>query len=184
MNIMFAPGSVGRPERNIHALKTFQALPLERLAAAMPWPVPSSPLAVRTNHHAQVLVVDDDESLRVVLADLLQEAGFCVVQAGDAKEALMILRANPSINGLVTDLSMPGLDGVALIHQARELSPNLPAILMTGYADHAAANATSPCGHFLVLRKPVQGECLIEHLELMIPDFQNVPSASTEQPTA
>jgi len=111
-----------------------------------------------------VLLVDDDASVRETLADLLEVGGFSIVQAVDAASALEILRRGSAIDVLVTDLSMPGDDGIALIREARRIRSGLPAILLTGYAEQAAATATIAGGHFRVLRKPVESDHLIEQV--------------------
>ena len=71
---------------------------------------------------------------------------------------------------LVTDLSMPGLDGVALIQQARRRQPGLRAILMTGHAGDAASLAVSGAlsGSFTLLRKPVAGPDLADRAAMLL----------------
>jgi CheY-like chemotaxis protein len=115
-----------------------------------------------------VLIVDDDLSVRETLADLLELEGYCPLQAGDAVEALMILRVEATVDALVTDLTMPGADGISLIRRAREFRSDLPAILLTGYAEEVTSVAMIAGGNFHVLRKPVESERLIEQLELLV----------------
>ncbi|MDR3534649.1 MAG: response regulator [Rhodopila sp.] len=116
----------------------------------------------------RILIVDDNESVRETLAEVLEVVGFCPVQAADAVEALMILRQESAIDALVTDLTMPGADGITLIRQAREINKDLPAILLTGYAEQVTSVATIAGGNFHVLRKPVEGERLIEQITLLL----------------
>ncbi len=116
----------------------------------------------------RVLVVDDDDAVRETLADLLEVAGYLPHQARDAGEALMILRQDPAIVALVTDLTMPGTDGIALIRQARSIRTDLPVILLTGYADQVTSVSTIAGGAFHVLRKPVHSERLIQQLERLV----------------
>jgi DNA-binding NtrC family response regulator len=115
-----------------------------------------------------ILIVDDNQSVRETLADLLELADFVPVQAADAAQALMILRARTDIDALVTDLSMPGADGITLIRQARAIKPDMPAILLTGYAEEVSSISTIAGGNFHVLRKPVESDRLIEQLLLLI----------------
>ena len=115
-----------------------------------------------------ILIVDDNEFVRETLADLLEIVGYRAVQAGDAVEALMILRQEIVIDALVTDLTMPGADGITLIRHAREIRQELPAILLTGYAEQVTSVTTIAGGNFHVLRKPVESERLIEQLELLV----------------
>jgi DNA-binding NtrC family response regulator len=116
----------------------------------------------------RILIVDDNEFVRETLADLLEIAGFCPVQAGDAADALIILQKEPVIDALVTDLTMPGADGITLIRQAREIKLNLPAILLTGYAEQVTSVAMIAGSNFHVLRKPVESERLIGKIELLL----------------
>lgn len=115
-----------------------------------------------------VLLVDDDEAVRETFAELLDDVGFRPLLAADAAEALVILRQPGAIDVLVTDLTMPGDDGIALIRKARALRSNLPAILLTGYAEQVTSVATIAGGNFHVLRKPVEGDRLIQQLELLV----------------
>ncbi len=74
---------------------------------------------------AHVLLVDDDALVAETLAAQLQEAGFAVHSAGDATQALAVLEAGAQVDCLVTDLSMPGLDGLGLIAQAQKAAAAL-----------------------------------------------------------
>jgi DNA-binding NtrC family response regulator len=115
-----------------------------------------------------VLLVDDDRAVRETLAELLDDVGFHAVQASDASEALLILRRDEAIDVLVTDLTMPGDDGISLIRQARAIRNDLPAVLLTGYAEEVTSVSTIAGGNFHVLRKPVESERLIQQLELLV----------------
>jgi len=128
---------------------------------------PSGP-SPRSMSKGRILIVDDDETVRETLADLLDMAGYCTLQAADALEALMIMRQYAAVVALVTDLTMPGADGILLIRHAREIKPNLPAILLTGYAEQITSAAAIAGGNFHVLPKPVESERLIEHLDQLV----------------
>jgi CheY-like chemotaxis protein len=92
---------------------------------------------------ARILIVDDDGSVREILAEILEDQGYCSIVAPDAAQALSILRRETAIDALVTDLTMPGDDGIALIRKARAIDNTLPAILLTGYAERIAPTAGS-----------------------------------------
>jgi CheY-like chemotaxis protein len=128
----------------------------------------SSPPVTASTSHGCILVVDDNQAVRETLADILEGDGFCPIQAADATQALMIMRDRNDIAALVTDLSMPGADGITLIRRARRIHPDLPAILLTGYAEETATVSTIAGGNYHVLRKPVQSELLIEQIFLLI----------------
>jgi signal transduction histidine kinase len=84
---------------------------------------------------ARVLLVDDDAAVREVLAREMTELGYQVMQASDALAALARLDAGEKVHLLVTDFSMPGMNGLLLTREARLRRPGLPVLLLTGYAD-------------------------------------------------
>jgi CheY-like chemotaxis protein len=116
----------------------------------------------------RVLLVDDNDSVRETLADLLESEGYKTVQANDAARAMMLMRSQPGFDVLVTDLSMPGADGITLIHQARQIQRALPAILLTGYAEQVTTVAVVAGSTFHVLRKPIGGERLVEQISALV----------------
>jgi len=83
-----------------------------------------------------VLVVDDEDVVRATLARAIRKLGPTVVGVASGEEALAIVReAKIHIDVVLTDLTMPGMNGVALAHALRELHPALPIVLITGYGD-------------------------------------------------
>ena len=79
-----------------------------------------------------ILVVDDVADVVANLRGFLVKAGFTVEMADSGDEALRKIVDDPRINTLVTDLAMPGLSGAALIARAKEVRPNLKALVITG----------------------------------------------------
>lgn len=79
-----------------------------------------------------VLVVEDESMIRLAACSVLEDAGFKVFEAADGEEGLVILRENPSIDLVFTDISMPRMDGLTMLMQARELRPGLKALLTSG----------------------------------------------------
>ncbi len=130
---------------------------LDRLAAKAPGA-----------RRGRILLVDDNDPVRETLADLLDWDGFETVQAADAAQAVMLIRRDPRFDVLVTDLSMPGADGITLIQQARQIQPDLPAVLLTGYAEKVTSVAVIDGGSVHVLRKPVEGDRLIEQISILM----------------
>lgn len=83
-----------------------------------------------------ILVVDDDERVGTVVADMARSVGFQVLTAVGARAALDLFEsAQPTIDALLTDFQMPEIDGEELIRLIRAKSPDLPAVIMTGYAE-------------------------------------------------
>jgi CheY-like chemotaxis protein len=130
--------------------------------AALPVTEPAS--------RGRILLVDDESMVREVLTDFLEDAGYVVMAAADGMQALALLDTGPAIAALVTDLSMPGMDGLAVIRAAQERYPSLPAVLLTGYAgeDAAMALGTSITGPVSLLRKPIRSVELLDSLSAML----------------
>ncbi len=80
----------------------------------------------------RILVVDDQESMRVLLQDLLEAVGYDVTLAEGGREALEIL-AEKSFDLVLSDLNMPGMDGTALLGEIKNRYPELPVVIITGY---------------------------------------------------
>ncbi|HVY17324.1 MAG TPA: response regulator [Rhodopila sp.] len=115
-----------------------------------------------------VLLTEDDMLVRETIADLLELDGFQVAKACNADEAMTILEADPqSVAILVTDLSMPGENGIALVKRVRGLRPGLPAIILTGVTEEPPCAGLEGRG-FCVLRKPVLGDDLAQHIKRLI----------------
>jgi CheY-like chemotaxis protein len=84
---------------------------------------------------ATILVVDDDELVRVSTSAMVEEAGFDVIEAADAFRALEVLSSSTPVSVMLTDQAMPGLNGLQLTAAAKKLRPDLPVILATGFAE-------------------------------------------------
>ena len=80
-----------------------------------------------------ILVVDDEPIVRMYAVDSLEDAGFIVVEAGDAEEALSLLDARPDIAVLFTDINMPGpMDGLDLARRVHAIRPDVQLIVTSG----------------------------------------------------
>lgn len=84
---------------------------------------------------ATILVVDDDPLISMSTTEMLEDLGHAVIEASSGKRALEIIQENGSIDLLITDHAMPGMTGVQLAERAKELRPELPILLATGFAD-------------------------------------------------
>jgi PAS domain S-box-containing protein len=116
-----------------------------------------------------LLLVDDEEIVRTVLAEQLRAEGYAVLTAPSGAAALDQLGRGVKVDVLVSDLSMPGMDGVTLVQEAHRLRPDLPAIVLTGFvtaaADLALGGALS--GNFSLLTKPVDAHRLADRIAVM-----------------
>jgi len=121
--------------------------------AAMPAATaPATPRAAGGSR-PRVLVVDDEESIRDLLAKTLALAEYDVDTAPDGRSALERLRLYP-YDLLIADLKMPGIDGLAVIREAKRLNANLPVIIITGYSTESAAIDAVNLGVAGYLTKP------------------------------
>src|SRR5215207_7653084 len=99
-----------------------------------PQPARTPQLPVGT-HALRVLVVDDESSIREMLSKTLALAEYQVETAPDASAALEMLRTSPiPYDLLIADLKMPGMDGISLIRQVKQLRSALPIIIITGFS--------------------------------------------------
>ncbi|HQT76531.1 MAG TPA: PAS domain S-box protein, partial [Rhodopila sp.] len=117
-----------------------------------------------------VLLVDDDPIVRDVLRLSLEDAGYAVLAAESGPAALACLGIGDKVDLIVSDLTMPGMDGITLIKAAQERRPRLPAVLLTGYAGDGAALAVGGAisGTFSLLRKPVSGTQLVDRISALL----------------
>ena len=118
----------------------------------------------------RVLLVEDDASVRATLAEQLQELGFRVLAAADGAAGLTLLMGGAEVAMLVSDLTMPGMDGVALIRAAQRMRPGLPAILLTGYVGGGAAldAAEGLDGPVSLMGKPVSASQLADRIATVV----------------
>jgi signal transduction histidine kinase/CheY-like chemotaxis protein len=113
---------------------------------------------------AKILLIDDEEIVRSITADMLRDIGYVVVEAGSASAALSVLISDQEVEALVTDYLMPIKTGAALIRELRTKGNRLPALLITGYA--AAGDDVPP--DVLRLGKPFKQRDLAAKLDELI----------------
>lgn len=113
---------------------------------------------------AAVCVVDDDEAVRMSLKSFLRSAGTPVRTFPSAEEFLNEMTQG-SVECLITDLHMPGMDGVALQQELNRQGRTYPVIVMTAYPTAAAKEASSQLGAAAFMAKPVDPEVLLECLD-------------------
>jgi CheY-like chemotaxis protein len=126
-----------------------------------------------------VLLVDDDAIVRDVLTLSLEDCGYAVLSADCGAAALSSLVSGERVDIIVSDLTMPGMDGLALIRAAQDRRPGLPAVLLTGYAGDGATLAVGGAisGAFSLLRKPVSGTQLIDRINALLASTKQTSGA-------
>lgn len=94
---------------------------------------------LRAEGRETVLVVDDEPTIRHLIDEVLDEAGYHVIEAGDGAAGLTILESGTPVDLLITDVGLPnGMNGRQVADAARVLRPNLKVLFITGYAENAA----------------------------------------------
>ncbi len=121
----------------------------------------------------RVLVAEDDDDVRKIIVTMLETAQCIVMSAPDGNTALKVFQENPGFDLVLTDVMMPGgMLGTELVEKIKEIQPDMPAILLTGYADSDISNPTDKSTTML-LRKPVNRKDLISKVA------QAIATAST-----
>lgn len=100
-----------------------------------------------------ILVVEDEKPLRIALCNLLQDEGFCILEAEDGKIALELMRDNRP-NLIITDLKMPKVDGMKLLKRIKEMDQSLPVIVITAYGTSSTAIDAMKHGAYDYITKP------------------------------
>ncbi|MBU1363373.1 MAG: sigma 54-interacting transcriptional regulator [Gammaproteobacteria bacterium] len=113
---------------------------------------------------AHVLVVDDDEDILKLLTMRLRAKGFRITAVGSAEQALAQIAVDPP-RVVVSDVRLPGLDGLALFEEIRRTRPTLPVILLTAHGNIPDAVAATSRGVFGYLTKPFDSQILLEKID-------------------
>ena len=117
----------------------------------------------------RILLVDDEPLIRMVAAEQLEELGYVVLQAGDAREAIQILETEPELDLLLTDVGLPnGMNGRQLADAARQRRPDLPVLFVTGYAENAVLNHGQLEAGMQVMTKPFDLDTLAQRARTLI----------------
>ena len=137
---------------------------------AKPPDAPAHRASARRSPQPTVLLVDDEAMVREVLAEQLGDAGYDVLQADRGEAALALLDRGEPIDLIISDLAMPGMNGIALLQAAHLRRPLTPAILLTGNVGEAASLAITGAlsGSFSLLRKPVSGPQLTDRIAALL----------------
>ncbi|HSW19020.1 MAG TPA: ATP-binding protein [Ramlibacter sp.] len=115
-----------------------------------------------------VLVVEDEKTIRVLIAEVLEEAGYVVVTAPDGPAGLRVLQSGRRVDLLVTDVGLPGgLNGRQVADAARLVRPDLKVLFITGYAENAATGRELLDQGMHVLAKPFEIIALAQKVRAM-----------------
>jgi EAL domain-containing protein (putative c-di-GMP-specific phosphodiesterase class I) len=120
----------------------------------------------------RVLIVDDQPLILSYLSRTLRSEGHDIVSAGDGQAALAQLKANPC-DLVISDLTMPQLDGLGFLRELRQSDPDLPVILITGNPDVASAQSAIEHRAFRYLTKPLRDTELHEVVQAALRTHQD-----------
>jgi putative nucleotidyltransferase with HDIG domain len=113
---------------------------------------------------ARLLLVDDDETIRLALSRFLRSRGFSATLAGRGTEAVEKLRQE-RFDLMICDVRMPGISGLEVVAQARELDPNLAIVMLSAVNDAPTATEAMSGGALDYLMKPVELTDLLDSIE-------------------
>lgn len=124
--------------------------------------------AIQEGDGQSVLLVEDDDSVRLLVRDVLEELGYRTFEAAEATQASEILRSGQHFDLMVSDVGLPGMNGRQLAEIARDHHPNLPILFITGYAENAAIRASFLGTNMAMITKPFQIDVLSAKISEML----------------
>ena len=138
-------------------------------------PASASPSPATISHPAEtLLLVDDEPMVRDVEAQILRQQGYTVLEAASAEEALQLARESAPIHLLITDLSMPGVDGLELTRQFRTMHPETPMLMVSGSLP-LLRDRTLGLDQFEFLEKPFAFNELVDKVRRILDAADSAP---------
>ena len=136
---------------------TTMCLYLPRYVGELATETTTAPAIAELGAGETVLIIDDEPTVRMLMSDVLAEAGYAVLAAPDGPAAMLILESDRRIDLLITDVGLPGgMNGRQVADAARVRRPGMKVLFVTGFAENAAVgNGHLPPG-MTVLTKPFQ----------------------------
>ncbi len=114
-----------------------------------------------------ILVVDDEDEARLGLSKLLSIKGYNVFTAANGIEALEVLRNN-SASIIITDIKMPGMDGLTFLREIKKLLPGVKVVIVTGYGEVETYLEAMNLGAIEFLHKPIEFNALFKVIKKVI----------------
>jgi FixJ family two-component response regulator len=122
---------------------------------------------VANSTEKHIIFVDDEPEVRKVVARTLEQAGFKVSCCSRAADCLQKLRSRPC-DLLITDVKMPGMDGIELLTKVKCIIPSLPVLVITGYGDIPMAVRALKAGASDFLEKPLKRESFLSAVQFTL----------------
>ena len=124
-----------------------------------------------------VLLVEDDDSVRLLVSDLLLELGYVALEAAEPEAALRMLDGSGRVDLMITDIGLPGMNGRQLAETARQRRPDLPILFLTGYAEVAASRGDLLGPAMAMVSKPFALDELSSRIREMLAAKVEMPEA-------
>ena len=126
--------------------------------------LPKGPSGLSIPAGSVALVIDDEEVIRALAHDVLSRAGMRVLLAQDGKSGVELFRQHCIVSAVILDLTMPVMGGEEALPRIKQINPNVPVILSTGFDEGEAARRFSGLKPQGFLQKPYTNERLLEAL--------------------
>ena len=127
----------------------------------------------------RLLLIDDDPGLLMALPDTLRSRlQGCVVDTADTPAAALELVQEKPYDAIISDIRMPGMDGVALTMKIREVQPSTPVILITGHGENGLRVKASAAGAYAFLTKPLDATFIVTLLQQALQERRSQQSRS------
>ena len=124
---------------------------------------------VFTEVNETILIVEDEQTVRMLLTEVLSDLGYALIEAADSVSGLKVLRSGVRIDLLITDVGLPGgINGRQMADAGREVRPGLKTLFITGYAENAAIGEGQLGPGMQVLTKPFGVDILIARVRELI----------------
>ncbi len=125
--------------------------------------------SIESGHGETILLIDDEEMIRMAASELLREAGYRVIEAGDGPSGLALVQSEARIDLLVTDVGLPGgLNGRQVADAARTRIPDLKILFITGYAEYSALGEAHLDSGMGLITKPFSTVVLTDRVKEML----------------
>jgi CheY-like chemotaxis protein len=118
--------------------------------------------------HRTILVVDDEEMVRVVATEMLRHLGFAVESASSGEEAVARIKAGARPDCVLLDVVMPGMGGAEALRQIHALVPGITIVISSGFTDRVSADSLADEGASAIISKPYRLEALGSRLRELL----------------
>jgi PAS domain S-box-containing protein len=144
-------------------------LPRHHGEVPQPIPVRRGIEAPRAEEGETVLIVDDEPTVRMLVADTLVDMGYQAIEAGDAASGLRVLESDARVDLLITDVGLPGeMNGKEMADRARKNRPGLKILFITGFAENAAVSNRNIGPGMHILSKPFAIDKLVARIKALL----------------